>query len=171
MKELDFRLDILPLKEQIFRTALRLTLSQEEAEDITQDVLLRLWERRETLNEILSLPAYAATMTQRLSLDRLAKAEAHNRSLTATDDVTPDTTTLSVDEEMAQKERSILIKKLLHRLPEKQRTALLLREIDERSYAEIAQEMEITESDAKVTIHRARQSLRSQILKLEGNGL
>lgn len=171
MKVIDFRLDLLPLKDKIFRTALRLTLAVDEAEDITQDVLLRLWEKRETLTAVESLEAYATTMARHLALDRMAKAENNNRSLDETDNATPDASTLLPDEQMARTERTELVKKLLNTLPEKQRTALLLRDVEENSYAEIATQMGITEADVKVTIHRARTILRNRILKLEGNGL
>ena len=49
MKTIDFRYDLLPLKDKVFRLALRITLNREEAEDITQDTLLKAWERREEL--------------------------------------------------------------------------------------------------------------------------
>ena len=54
---LDFRHDILPLKNIIFRTALRIVLNREEAEDIVQDTLLKLWERRENLAQVENLEA------------------------------------------------------------------------------------------------------------------
>ncbi|MCI6643342.1 MAG: sigma-70 family RNA polymerase sigma factor [Alloprevotella sp.] len=171
MKELDFRLDILPLKDKIFRMALRLTLAVDEAEDITQDVLLRLWEKRDTLTEIASLEAYATTMAKHLALDRMAKADNNHRSLDEADEATPDVSSLSPDDEMARNERATLVQTLLNTLPDKQRTALLLRDVEENSYAEIATQMGITEADVKVTIHRARTTLRNRILKLEGNGL
>lgn len=171
MKELDFRLHILPLKDTVFRIALRLTLSQEEAEDITQDILLRLWERRETLTDIRSLPAYATTMAQRLSLDRLGKTSATHRSLTEIDEQTFPSHAPNAQEQLEQTQRRQWVKELIQQLPEKQRTALLLREVDELSYAAIAEQMNISESDAKVTLHRARQSLRAALLKLERNGL
>ena len=49
---------------------------------------------------------------------------------------------------------------MLNSLPEKQRTALQLREIDGRSYEEVAEVMQITEADVKVTLHRALKALK-----------
>ena len=43
METIDFRQDLLPLKDKIFRLALRVCLNREEAEDITQDILVRAW--------------------------------------------------------------------------------------------------------------------------------
>ena len=52
INQVDFRHDILPLKNIIFRTALRIILNREEAEDIVQDTLVKLWERRGELDEV-----------------------------------------------------------------------------------------------------------------------
>ena len=52
MKEIDFRYDLLPLKNKLYRLALRITLDTAEAEDVTEDTLIRLWEKREALAEV-----------------------------------------------------------------------------------------------------------------------
>ena len=57
MKQIDFRLDLLPLKDKIYRTGLRITLNAQEAEDLTQDTLLRVWSKRNDLQQIGSLEA------------------------------------------------------------------------------------------------------------------
>ena len=58
MKEIDFRHDLLPLKDKIFRLALRITLRADEAEDITEETLVRAWEKRGELAQVNSLEAY-----------------------------------------------------------------------------------------------------------------
>lgn len=171
MNELNFRNDFLPLKEKIFRTALRITLSRDEAEDITQDVLLRVWNLRASLSAVTSLEAYCVTMGKNLALDRVNRAEARNASLTEAEETTPDSATPTADERMFAEERRRLVARLFQTLPEKQRTALQLRDIEEHSYQEVAEIMDITEADVKVTLHRARLALKNKILKLEGNGL
>ena len=45
MKKISFRSDILPMKDTLFRLALRITLSREEAEDIVQDTLIKVWNQ------------------------------------------------------------------------------------------------------------------------------
>ena len=57
MKKLSFRDDVLPLKNKIFRLALRVTLNKAEAEDIVQDVLIRVWNKRDELGEVESIEA------------------------------------------------------------------------------------------------------------------
>ena len=61
---------ILPLKNEMYRLALRITLNSQEAEDVVQDVVIRLWQMRERLDGIDSIEAYALRMTRNLALDR-----------------------------------------------------------------------------------------------------
>lgn len=162
MKEIDFKTDLLPLKNKLFRLALRITLDAPEAEDVVEDTLVKTWERREQLSEIESLEAYCTTMCRNLALDRAEKKEAQNLSLEVVQVDTADTTALP-DEQMEQSERLQMVHELFNRLPEKQRTALQLRDIDGHTYQEVAERMNISETDVKVTIHRARQNLKQQI--------
>lgn len=78
MKKLSFRDDVLPLKDKIFRLAFRITLSRAEAEDIVQDVLIKVWNRRDDLAEVDSIEAYSLTVCRNLSLDRLQRKENDN---------------------------------------------------------------------------------------------
>ena len=87
MKIIDFRHELLPLKDKMFRLALRITLNRAEAEDVTQDILLRVWEQRESLGELRSLEAYVLTAVRNLAHDRVAKTDNANVSL---DDVQTD---------------------------------------------------------------------------------
>ena len=83
MKEIDFREDLLPLKNKLYRLALRITLDTAEAEDVTQDTLIRVWTKREELGALNSLEAYCLTVCRNLALDRHDKKEAQNLSLDA----------------------------------------------------------------------------------------
>ena len=53
MKKISFQNDVLPLKNQLFRLALRITLNREEAEDIVQDTLMKLWDKRDDWDQSL----------------------------------------------------------------------------------------------------------------------
>lgn len=81
MKTISFRNDILPLKNELYRLALRITLNNAEAEDIVQDTLIKVWNARERWNEIDSIEAYSLTIARNLSLDRIRKQDNQNDSL------------------------------------------------------------------------------------------
>ena len=73
MTHLDIKRDLLPLKDHLFRLALRIVTDRPEAEDIVQDVLVKIWEMRDTptFREIQHLETYALTMTRNMALDHL----------------------------------------------------------------------------------------------------
>ena len=81
MKEISFRNDVLPLKDKLFRLALRITLNREEAEDIVQDTLIKVWNSRDKWQQLDSIEAYSLTIARNLSLDRIKKMENQNGSL------------------------------------------------------------------------------------------
>lgn len=169
MKKLSFRDDVLPLKDKIFRLALRITLSRAEAEDIVQDVLIKVWNRRDDLAEVDSIEAYSLTVCRNLSLDRLQRKENDNVNLddappTEADDAPPDL-------QMIRNERIDNIKWLIERLPIPQRAAMQLRDMEGKTYKEISAITGQTEEQVKVNIFRARQYIRKQIEKIENYGL
>lgn len=177
MREIDFRNDLLPLKDKLFRLALRITLDRPEAEDVVEDVLVKVWELRNTpeLQKVNNLELYCTTMTRNLALDRAERHEAHNVSLDDTDHEQfaqqHADTALQPDQQMERHDRHRWINELLQQLPEKQRTILQLRDIEEHSYQEVAEIMQITDSDVKVTLFRARQALKKLVLNSPNYGL
>jgi len=78
MKPLEFENLIAPFKDKVFRFAKRLLVSTEEAEDATQEVMVRLWHKKETLVNYNSVEALAMTMTKNFCLDQLKSKRATN---------------------------------------------------------------------------------------------
>ena len=81
MKKISFRNDILPLKNELYRLALRITLNPAEAEDIVQETLIRVWNRRDKWDELESIEAFCLTICRNIALDKLKRAENQNQSL------------------------------------------------------------------------------------------
>lgn len=172
MKKIDFRQDLLPLKDKIFRLAFRVTLNTQEAEDLTQDTLVRVWSRRDELTEVKSLEAFCIAVCRNMALDRVKRAEHSNLSLD--DDATNADAfdnAPSPDERMERDERLQRVHQLFNDLPERLRTALQLRDIEGMSYAEAAEVMGVSEGLFKVTLHRARKAIKTQYEKIENYGL
>jgi len=164
-QKVDFTRDILPLKNILFRTAFRITMNREESEDIVQDTLLKLWERRTEMSKINNLEAFAISAVRNLALDRLAlhqnKVISLNEDLHDTEDNHP-----SAYDNIINNERTNRIHNLINQLPEKQRTAIQLRDIEGKSYKEIADIMGISESDVKINIYRGRDFLKKNCKNL-----
>ncbi len=163
---MDFKRDILPLKNIIFRTALRITLNREEAEDIVQDCLVKIWKQTQEGANIQNLESYALTMSRNLALDR--KKLSANNVISLNEEVHDheDEHQLTPDQQLIKSENTSLIEQLVNKLPEKQRTVMQLRDVEGKSYKEIADILSITESDVKVTLFRARKEVKEQYLKV-----
>ena len=170
MKNISFRDDILPLKNQLFRLALRITLNRFEAEDIVQDTLIKVWNRRSDWEDIDSIEAFSLTICRNLSLDRIKKKENDNNSLEDVKGVEP-LSSSNPQDRMIQADRVNLIRQIVDSLPEKQRSCMQLRDFEGKSYKEIAVILDITEEQVKFNICRARQAVKQRYLKLDNYGL
>lgn len=78
---IDFRNDILPLKNQLYRLALRITLDSAEAEDIVQETLIKVWNKHDDWDNIDNIEAFCFTVCRNLALDSLKRQGNHNVSL------------------------------------------------------------------------------------------
>ena len=169
MQENSFRNDILPLKDKLFRLALRITSDRAEAEDIVQETLIRVWNKRDEWPQLGSVEAYCLTVARNLALDRSERKDARTVELTPEMEQTPDAS--SPYDRLVNKERMKLLHRLLNRLPEKQRSIMQLRDVEGKSYKEIAALLNLTEEQVKVNLFRARQKVKQQFIDIEGYGL
>ena len=154
-----FQHDILPLKDRLFRLALRITLNREDAQDIVQETLIKMWEQRQQWDAIENIEAYALTICRNLSLDHLKRLSNRHLPLD-TPQVEPFDQTPSPLEQTIHHEHFDRVRQIIDRLPEKQRTCIQLRDFEGRSYHDIADILGITEEQVKVNIFRARQTIR-----------
>lgn len=173
MKELTFRTDVLPLKNELFRLALRITLNRDDAEDTVQETMMKVWNRREQWSEIDSMEAFCLTICRNVALDKLRRRDNGNASLEEGEGYDPaDHSYASNPEEQAvQRDRVEMVRRLISQLPEKQRTCMQLRDMEGKQYKEIAAVLGITEQQVKTNIFRARQAIKEKFQQLEQHGL
>lgn len=179
MKQVSFRADVLPLKNELFRLAMRITLNKADAEDIVQETMLKVWNKREQWPEIESIEAFCLTICRNLALDRQKRMGLHKATIVDTSvDESSDGVAVSdtsyhanPEEQAVQRDRVALVRRLMQDLPEKQRTCMQLRDVEGKSYKDIAKVMNITEQQVKVNIFRARQTIKQQFTENEKYGL
>lgn len=170
MKNISFRNDVLPLKNVLYRLALRITLSHEEAEDIVQDTLLKVWNRRDDWQDIDSIEAFSLTVCRNLSLDRIKKAGRDNRPIADEDTASADTAS-DPYERMIQRDRIETVRRIVNALPEKQKSCMQLRDFEGKTYREIAGVLGMTEEQVKINIFRARQTVKQKYKEFDKYGL
>lgn len=159
MNDTDFRQHLLPLKDKIFRMGLRITQNAQEAEDLTQDTLLKVWHEVGETGSITNLEAYCITVCRNLALDRIARHEHGTLSIEAEQTDALDSA-LSPEEQLERSDKMQAVHRIFSSLPERQRSAIQLRDIEGMTYAEAAAAMNISEELFKVTLHRARKAVR-----------
>ncbi len=161
---MDFRNDILPLKNRLYRLALRITRNPQEAEDTVQDTLMKVWNMRDSWATIESIEAFSLTICRNLALDRNKRKAATDLSLDDIDTDKPDDGNDPL-QQLSQKDGVERIRTVLDSLPEKQRTCMQLRDFEGMAYKEIAGIVGITEDQVKINIFRARKAVKDILLK------
>ena len=169
MQEISFRDYILPLKDKLFRLALRITFDRAEAEDVVQDTMIRVWNKREEWTQFGSIEAYCLTVAKNLAIDRSQKKEAQNVELTP--EMEEESEISGPYDQLVNNERMSIIHRLINELPEKQRLIMQLRDIEGESYKEIAKILNLTEEQVKVNLFRARQKVKQRYLEIDEYGL
>ena len=166
-----FRNKILPLKNKVFRKALGITESVVEAENVVQDVMMRMWEKRENWPAIENIEVYCMVLTKNMALDVIKRSGHNNDSIDDENIQSIQSETKQPLEKTVQADMYNWLWKLINSLPEKQREIIRLRDIEEMSYTEIAKEMRIPESQVKITLFRARKKIKEMYLQIDNYGL
>ena len=169
MQEISFRNDILPLKDKLFRLALRITLDRADAEDVVQDTMIRVWNKRDEWQQFESVEAYCLIVAKNLAIDRSQKKDAQNVELTP--EMAEEADTSGPYDRLVNNERMKIIHRLIDELPEKQRLIMQLRDIEGESYKDIAKVLQLTEEQVKVNLFRARQKVKQRYIEIDEYGL
>lgn len=160
MKEEEFQIKILSLKDKIFRLAKSMLGNIPEAEDLTQDVFERLWSGRNALGRQDNLDGYIMTSVKNRCIDRIRSNKLRSTG-ELIENTAYETTTLK---EIDRANIKLLLEKLMAELPEKQRAILHLRDIEGYEFEEIAEIMEIDEPTVRVYLSRARKTLKDKMI-------
>jgi RNA polymerase sigma factor (sigma-70 family) len=149
------------VKNKLYRFALRITGDNAEAEDVVQEVFIKAWQRLNDLPNIQNAEAWCMTVTKNLALDRLRSKHRKTEEIGEILQLT-DCNSTPYETDMVQK-----IRNWMKDLPEKQQLVMHLRDIEDKTYDEIATILEMPMPQVKVNLHRARTAIRERILETE----
>lgn len=168
MNQNDFVLLVNPFKDKLFRLAKRLLVSTDEAEDATQEILVKLWSKNENLETYNSVEALAMTMTKNYCLDQLKSKRAGNLKIVHSNftDNQP-----RLDKQLEDNDSLKWVEKIINQLPEQQRLIIQLRDIEQCEFSEIAKITEMNETAVRVALSRARKTIREYMLKTHSYGI
>lgn len=165
-----FNKEVLPLKNKIFRFAKRLMKMDVEAEDITQEVFIKLWNENKEFSHYTSLEAFAMAVTKNLCLDKLKSLQFTTTMV----DIEKATLINAADSPQVYAEKTnhrVLMNQLINRLPEQQKIIIHLREIEAYEFEEIVAITGMNMNVVRINLTRARKTIKEEMIKMYNYGL
>lgn len=157
-----------PFKDKIFRLAKRLLVSTEEAEDATQEILVKLWNKSDGLEEYKSVEALAMTMTKNYCFDQLKSKRASNLKIVHNNFTDREA---SLQQKVEDSDTWNWVEKIINDLPEQQKMIVQMRDVEQYEFEEIAKIMEMNETAIRVALSRARKTIREYMTKAHNYGI
>jgi RNA polymerase sigma-70 factor (ECF subfamily) len=158
----------MPFKDKVFRLAKRLLVSTEEAEDATQEILLKLWNNREKMQEYKNVEAFSMTMTKNFCLDKLKSKHSQNLKIVHSNYQDKN---VSLQRQVELNDSVNWVEKIIEELPEQQKIILQLRDIEQYEFKEISKMLDMNETAIRVSLSRARKTLRERLTKTHSYGV
>ena len=152
----------------VYRLAKGLLVSKEEAEDVVQEMMTRLWMQKDSLVKVDNKRAFIAKMTKNYCLDRLKSKQAQRVSW---DTVHEKQAIWSPEQPMEAIESVEMIYRCLAQLPETQRLLFQLRDIEGLEYHEIEEITGMQPVAIRVALSRVRKTLKNHVLQQNQHGL
>jgi len=156
---------VAPLEDRMMRTIWRIVRQPEEAEDTLQDALALIWKRLDRISVHPNPQALILKICANAAVDTLRKRRSGQRSAGASElDRLP---SLALPDNVAEREIEATIMGAISRLPKKQSIAILMRILEEQSYAEIGRALGCRESTARTHVLRGRAKLSRWLRHLQ----
>ncbi len=156
---------------KVFNVAYKFVGKHDEAEDLTQDIFLKIFKSLDTFDSRANFQTWLISVSRNLCIDHYRSVRKERETIDRAVD-TADLSPVSHEESpvaaLEQSDRVTLLRQALGSLPETLRTAVLMRDIQELSYQEIAERLDLPEGTVKSRINRGRTELARQIRKLRG---
>ena len=168
MTQKEFLNIVMPFKDKVFRLAKRLLVSTEEAEDATQEVLLKLWKNKDKMEGYKNVEAFSMTMTKNFCFDKLKSKQAQNLKIVHNNYEDGNT---SLQKQVELNDSVSWVGKLIKELPEQQRVIIQLRDVEEYDLDEIADMLNMNNTSVRVNLSRARKALREKLTSTHNYGI
>ena len=162
MEQKEFETRIRQIRPKLYAEALRLLTDGDEAEDVTQETVLKLWTIRQQLEIYCSMEALAVVMVRRLALSRKRVATTiplSNWQQTDTDSID------SPEDLLISREEETKVIKMISTLPDAQQTVLRMKHIDGLETSEIARITGSSEEAIRQNLSRARKKILKMFMQ------
>ena len=155
---------------KVFNVAYKFVGKHEEAEDLTQDIFLKIFKALGTFDRRANFQTWIVSISRNLCIDHYRSVRKERQTIARevdTSDLQPassDRTPYAVAEHL---DLRAMLRQALQVLPETLRTAVVLRDLQELSYQEIADRLQLPEGTVKSRINRGRLELARQLKRLQ----
>jgi RNA polymerase sigma-70 factor (ECF subfamily) len=161
---------IVPLyRRRVFNVAYTFVGKHDEAEDLTQDIFLKVFKSLDTFDRRANFKTWLMSVSRNMCIDHYRSVRKERQTIDRDVDANALTPASSYPSPMAmleQRDRVTLLRQALSALPDALRTAVLLRDLQELSYSEIAEQLQLPEGTVKSRINRGRHQLARQLKRL-----
>jgi RNA polymerase sigma factor (sigma-70 family) len=153
---------------KVFNVAYKFVGRHEQAEDLTQEIFLKVFKSLRTFDRRANFQTWLTSVSRNLCIDHYRRVrlerETIDRHVNAAD-LTPVSPDRGPDARVEQRDRVELLRHALKALPVTLRTAVILRDLQELTYQEIADRLHLPEGTVKSRINRGRIELARQLRK------
>src|SRR5262252_296729 len=156
---------------RVFNVAYKFVGKHDEAEDLTQDIFLKIFKSLDTFDRRANFQTWLISVSRNLCIDHYRSVRKERETIDRETDTAELSTAAPGQNQFAaleQRDRVELLREALASLPRTLRTAVLMRDLQELSYHEIAVALRLPEGTVKSRINRGRSELARQIRKLRG---
>jgi RNA polymerase sigma-70 factor (ECF subfamily) len=154
---------------KVFNVAYKFVGKHDEAEDLTQDIFLKVFKSLDTFDRRANFQTWLISVSRNLCIDHYRSVRKERETIDRAVDpgqLTPASPDVSPYGALEQRDRVVLLRDAMQGLPETLKTAVLLRDIQELTYQEIADRLALPEGTVKSRINRGRTELARQIRRL-----
>lgn len=163
----DFNKKVFSLKDKLYRFALRFLQDSDDALDLVQETMIKLWNKRKELNSVNSIESFAIKITKNGCFD-LLKHKRITRNKEAEIIEYSNSQCRPINEAVEKLE---FVRSIINSLPETQRMVIQLRDIEELELNEIKEITGLNDNAIRANLSRARKKVRDEINNIYSYGL
>ena len=156
----EFKQRFLPHHKLLYRVAYQLTGNAQDAEDLLQDLYLKLWQKRDDLPDEAMNEAYLVTMTRNLFIDQRRLKHLDASAELKNEDGPPDEQ--SLDRQIDAKDEAQQMEGLINQLPERDAKIIQMHLVEDRSYEEIERDTGLSQGNIRIIVMRTKKKLKQQ---------
>ena len=156
----EFKQRFLPHHRLLYRVAYQLTGNAQDAEDLLQDLYLKLWQKRDDLPDEAMKEAYLVTMIRNLFIDLRRLKHLDDSAELKNEDGPPDER--SLDRQIDAKDEARQMEGLINQLPEREAKIIQMHVVEDRSYEEIERDTGLSQGNIRIIVMRTKKKLKQQ---------